>query len=382
MKGLLQGEDKAGFFLVNVGDSYISAEFISINQKSQLTFVTGSKVDIDKHHKKLSGGHSNYYHLKKILLELNSKIDKADRRRLANPNVLCVYLPSPAKSWIISSTISQKEPFPVTPRVLASMVYQAEQGLQGWSLNEGDYADKRVMSVFINGYPVDSYMNRMARDLKVDLFFSLTEAKMRKPVLHAIYAGLPGTSIQESTFQSHLLNFVSNNFFGKSGLLACLLPGVTTMVYLREGRVSYMDTFDYGEQDIVKFVSSKISSTPAVCRSYLELFFENKLHGKSESRIKDGIDEAVKDYYFKLNEYLASSAAEHIFGGSISILPTNRLGNFFAKLIAGSNLKLQSYMSAEAPKVFEYSDSHHYINEEGRVYDNMLGVIETSSLIV
>ncbi|MBI4114505.1 MAG: cell division FtsA domain-containing protein [Candidatus Niyogibacteria bacterium] len=295
-----------------------------------------------------------------------------------------------ASPWYFSQTrivtIKKDIPFVADKKTLKESLdketetFLADAG-ERFSGEKGEYriVEMSFMRILMNGYEVNEFLNKHARELTLDMYISLSLRKFIEGVDHVITSHFSPREILFYTapfvFFKTIKQFWShdagqNIFDVDEGVVVVDIGGeVTDVTIIRKGIIEETFTFGKGMHFIVRRIASAFSLSPKDAFSLFRAWEKDEVAASKKTSIESLVVSAIQEWR-ALFEKVLREASDHI------LLPANII-------VAGEGAYLSGFSKAlQGPSFQEFVLQHqsfrvtvlepklirHYFDGEARVF--------------
>lgn len=215
--------------------------------------------------------------------------------------------------------------------------------------------DKKIMQIKLNGYETTKPFGKLASELRISLFLSLTP----RIVIRDLY------KIIRKNFHKNNIHFHSSTFVNfdsirslemdKEGFVIVSIEKETTEVsVIRDGILEENSSIPMGENFFKRSISEKYNTIPEEADTYLKLYVSGAGDIKKMSDIFKFIEDKKHEWKKSFFSCLRSLSEHHLLPESFYITVGDDNKKFFTNLVRDS--EISSILTYNKPPSIKYLD--------------------------
>ena len=284
--------------IIDFGNGSVAGALVLFNKNSppQILYTKRLPLSVSRrvHIKKLSVGAFS------ILEELVKDIATKGLSRMRSLGVkervshtFCV-LSSP---WFASKTkilqIENAQPIFITPGFIKSLL-EKERGIFQNEIKDGnnlEIVEEKIVEVRLNGYPTTDPYHKKARHIELAIFLSLTQAAVIRSIEKIV-----GRFFYAKDMVLHTYPFVAHRVIDEvlhaeeDFIFVDVSAEITEVSYVQKHILVETSTFPIGHNAMVRSVAEKLSVTPDIAASFVNVYSS----GDSEKDASNRVEAAYK----------------------------------------------------------------------------------------
>ncbi|TSC70752.1 MAG: Uncharacterized protein CEO12_128 [Parcubacteria group bacterium Gr01-1014_46] len=286
--------------------------------------------------------------------------------------------------WFLSKTknihLDSEKEFVITDGFLDSIVQKEEFILKNELKNEDsgepfEIIEKSIVHSKINGYTLDSTLNKSTKSFDASLYMSVVSSVFINKIYNTLYkyTHIPQDRILINTFPLISFSVIRDLFTKESSFILLDVTGEVTDITLVKGDIiTETVTIPSGRNFVIRQIAKTFNVSTEIAGSTLRLYLSKKLEDTMMSKMLDAIVSIEKEWSIYLENALTELSPEMNLPNSIYLtadtdvadlyidflnMPKNDTTNVFRK-----NVKI-NHINLEKTATFYQNDSGFLLDE-------------------
>ena len=289
------------YILLDIRSSSIAGAIVSVIKNSEPTieYTVRKKIFFDDSENVENFINKSYKNLEDVLDEIvgvgfkKIKLNKNESMKIED--VFCTLASPWYKSKIKNFSVNEKEPVTFTEEYL-NKILVAEKNIKDLE-KDNAYVDKKILSVFMNGYQTEDPYGKSANNISLSFYNSFINKKTKKEIREIIFRKLHSKKITFYTHPVLMVSVIKNIFHSMKNFLMIDVSGEITEIGLfRDGIFQSFITVPIGTNFFVRELVSKCSIDKETAVSQLNLLCGNKLDEKCSEKTNEILKSSTKEW--------------------------------------------------------------------------------------
>jgi len=304
------------------------------------------------------------------LKSLDIVVNEIYKKGLGAPSrVFCVLL-SP---WYVSQTriisLKRDKPFTFTTKLADELIQKEIAVIKDEYFKKythiGDSLrpiELRNIKISLNGYETDSPLDKVAEELEMAIFVSVSAEEVCRKIEQAIARRFAVKEVKFCSFTMATFAVVRDMYADVQDFLLINVGGeVTDIAMVKNGVLRESNSFALGINFMIRAIASTMHSTLPEAKSLISLFKDGHAAAGTAKLLEPAITKLKSEWLTKFQECLSNLSNDISIPAIIYITVDKDLADFFAEIIKTEQFSQYTLTESKFQIVFLSSESLHGI---------------------
>lgn len=269
--------NKESYSLVfNIGSGSLSGGLVSFTEAPGENVVYYTKENISYQPKISAPRHLEL--MRQALGKLVAKIQKGISEKITTSithgvdRVFFIF----SSPWSVSQTkiirVKENRSFKVSQAYLDRLIGEQEKQFQIGIASAGRVIEKKIIQVKINGYVINDFKDKLARELEVAVFFTVVPEEILSVIEETVSKAFVHKNIWCHSFSLATLSVIGNLFPHKEDFMhAIVSEEITDISFVKDGVMLSSASLPLGRNDFMRELATTLNVTPAIADSQIKM---------------------------------------------------------------------------------------------------------------
>ena len=216
------------------------------------------------------------------------------------------------------------------------------------------FIEEKIFDIELNGYSVNSYKNKKAKNLSLSFSFTLSSDKIIKKIQNSLDRIVHiNREYYHSCLLLYYLAFRSHIMDEKEYILMHVHGEITDLVIIKRGYASYMASFPFGVTTFLRKASLSLKASLETTSSNLSMYENGQLDEVQSLKIENSISNVVSSWRNELKNILATTKKDFILPNVIHL--TSPHFKIFKKILENEGYRVDETDEAFADKEMTFN---------------------------
>jgi len=235
--------------------------------------------------------------------------------------------------WSISQTkiikIKEGKPFKITESYINHQIDLQEKQFQTDISKSGKIIEKKIIQIKINGYVVEDFHNKYARDLEIAVFFTVVPDNILQVVEEAVSKTFNVKEIWCHSFFLSTLSVIKNLFPQKQDFIHIeVSEEITDISIVKDGIMVSSASIPLGRNDFIRELSLVLKVSEEIADSQIKIHCAKSNDEFAALKLSVAMDKAAQNWLGKITEILNGFKDTIYVPASIFLIANNDLAIF------------------------------------------------------
>jgi cell division ATPase FtsA len=229
--------------------------------------------------------------------------------------------------WSISQTktikIKESRDFKITKKYLSRVINEQEKLFETDISKFGKIIEKKIVQVKINGYEVNDFYDKSAKDLEISLFFTVVPENVLFTVEDAVSKTFNIKNIWCHSSALSIFSVIRNLFPQKDDFIQLdISEEMTDIAIIKDNIILSSASIPFGRNHFIRGLSRELKVTEEIADSQIRMCCSNDHDKLASINISVAMDRVSADWLAKTNEII-NNFKEKIYISESVFLVTN-----------------------------------------------------------
>lgn len=318
----------------DIGSGSVGGALVLTSNNLAPVILSSIRVPIkikDKYEKEVSE--------KEILKKISEVASFIQKDSKMSPEKVYCILSSPWSFSVVKNIKrNSTSPFLINKNYIEDLIKDEIKNLPSFVPDEFDtVVDKNLTNIFLNGFYVEDPYNKRAKEISLDIFYSLSSynliLKIEEKINNIYHKKIKFTSQSFSDFMVVRDIFDNINDF----LILNIDEEFTEISIMQDDTLVLVKSFNFGRNTLIRKISEKINKNIIETKSIINAYINDHLEKEYVKKIEKAINEANKEWINSVKSILRGATIDMLIPKDIFIVSDDSSIHWFANLLDYSN---------------------------------------------
>ncbi len=243
----------------------------------------------------------------RIQAEGLKKIEASTGRKIRIDRVFYVF----SSPWSVSQTktirIKDQKPIKITESYLSKLIKEQEKQFQAGISKVGKIIEQKIIQVKVNGYAVDNFYGKQAKDLELSVFFSVVPEDILLTIDSAVSKTFNVKNVWCHSLSLSTFSIIQDLFPQKKDFIHIdISEEMTDISIIKDNVMISAASIPLGRNDFIRELSKELKVTPEIADSMISMQTAKSNDQLAAMRLAMAMDSAARNWLSKIFEVLDS----------------------------------------------------------------------------